>query len=161
MDATKSSRSGSSIRCTTSLGATGVMTAAPLGSLGFPMSRLRHIRRAEGSASASNYQSFWLRPCHRQTPTWVEQADINDVMLATCLAPAPDGFLALGPTARTEGTGKTKTDLDLSLAQTRTRRATFAADLKAVDTATAVQWDDTKARVDKDWTDLKTLVDKP
>jgi hypothetical protein len=57
--------------------------------------------------------------------------------------------------------GKTKTDLDLSLAQIRTRRAIFAANLKAVDTATAVQWDDTKARVDKDWTDLKTLVDKP
>ena len=30
----------------------------------------------------------------RQVPTWVEHADINDVMLATSLE--PDGFLALG-----------------------------------------------------------------
>jgi hypothetical protein len=43
-------------------------------------------------------ESFWLRPYHRETPTWVEHADINDVMLATCLA--PDGFLALEPTTR-------------------------------------------------------------
>jgi len=57
-------------------------------------------------------------------------------------------------------TGKAKIDLDLSLAQIRTRRATFAADLKSIDSASAVQWDDTKARVDKDWTELKTLVDK-
>ena len=57
-------------------------------------------------------------------------------------------------------TGKTKTDLDRSLPQIRTRRAGFALDVKSVDTATAIQWDDTKARVDKEWTDLKTLVDK-
>jgi hypothetical protein len=57
-------------------------------------------------------------------------------------------------------TGKAKTDLDANLTAIRARRATFAADLKSVETATAVQWDDTKARVDKDWTDLKALVDK-
>lgn len=57
-------------------------------------------------------------------------------------------------------TGKTKTDLDLSLAQIRARRTSFAADLKSVESATAVQWDDTKARVDKSWTELKTMVDK-
>ena len=57
-------------------------------------------------------------------------------------------------------TGKTKADLELSLAQIRTRRLAFGTDMKSVDTATAVQWDDTKARVDKSWTDLKALVDK-
>ena len=57
-------------------------------------------------------------------------------------------------------TGKTKTDLDLRLAQIRARRATFSADLASVENATAVQWDNTKARVDKDWTDLKAMVDK-
>ena len=36
----------------------------------------------------------------------------------------------------------------------------FTADLARVETATAVQWDDTKARMDKDWTDLKTMIDK-
>jgi hypothetical protein len=57
-------------------------------------------------------------------------------------------------------TGKAKADLDANLTAIRARRATFAADLKSVESATAVQWDDTKARVDKDWTDLKALVDK-
>lgn len=57
-------------------------------------------------------------------------------------------------------TGKAKIDLDLNLAQIRARRASFAADLKSIESATAVQWDDTKARVDKDWSELKTLVDK-
>lgn len=57
-------------------------------------------------------------------------------------------------------TGKAKTDLDLSLAQIRVRRAAFTADFASVETATAVQWDNTKTRVDKDWTDLKALVDK-
>jgi len=57
-------------------------------------------------------------------------------------------------------TGKAKTDLDLSLAQIRTRRAAFAADLTSVETVPAVQWDNTKTRVDKDWADLKAMVDK-
>ena len=34
---------------------------------------------------------FWLQPRHRTTRTWMEHADINDVMLATSLL--PDGFL--------------------------------------------------------------------
>ena len=57
-------------------------------------------------------------------------------------------------------TGKAKTDLDLSLAQIRMRRLAFTADVTGVETATSVQWDNTKARVDKDWTDLKAMVDK-
>ena len=57
-------------------------------------------------------------------------------------------------------TGKAKTDLELSLAQIRTRRVAFTADLAGVETATAVQWDDTRARMDKNWTDLKAMVDK-
>jgi hypothetical protein len=43
-------------------------------------------------------ESFWLEPAHRRTPTWSEHRDINEVMLATRLAPA--GFLALGPVVR-------------------------------------------------------------
>ncbi len=57
-------------------------------------------------------------------------------------------------------TGKTKTDLDANLAVIRTRRASFSQEMKGVDTATAVTWDDMKVRVDKEWTDLKALVDK-
>jgi len=40
-------------------------------------------------------ESFWLRPEHREVDTWHEHADIDDVMLATCLV--PDGFLVLVP----------------------------------------------------------------
>jgi lipopolysaccharide assembly outer membrane protein LptD (OstA) len=57
-------------------------------------------------------------------------------------------------------TGKTKADLDLRLVEIRTRRAGLATDLKSIETATAVEWDKMKVKVDKDWNDLKGLVDK-
>jgi len=38
-------------------------------------------------------ESFWLLPYHREVPSWVEHADINEVMLATSLE--PKGFLEL------------------------------------------------------------------
>jgi len=41
-------------------------------------------------------ESFWIDPRHRQTALWREHQDINDVMLATALA--PEGFLKLAPT---------------------------------------------------------------
>ncbi|HSO35006.1 MAG TPA: hypothetical protein VLT33_20910 [Labilithrix sp.] len=40
-------------------------------------------------------EDFGLRPEHRRTPSWLAHEDINDVMLATTLA--PDGFLVLSP----------------------------------------------------------------
>ncbi len=40
-------------------------------------------------------ESFWLRGESRRAPTWLDHADINDVMLATALA--PEGFLVLRP----------------------------------------------------------------
>jgi len=43
-------------------------------------------------------ESFWLRPPHRQTPTWLEHQDINDVMLATSLL--PEGFLSIASPRR-------------------------------------------------------------
>ena len=64
-------------------------------------------RRRLGAASAAilsevarflplrgEIEAFWLRPHSRRTSTWAEHADINDVMLATSLA--PEGFLSLG-----------------------------------------------------------------
>jgi len=36
-------------------------------------------------------EKFWLEPENRQSPAWTEHQDINDVMLATSLA--PEGFL--------------------------------------------------------------------
>jgi len=44
---------------------------------------------------AGEIESFWREPEHRCATTWVEHRDINDVMLATSLA--PDGFLVLSP----------------------------------------------------------------
>jgi len=38
-------------------------------------------------------ENFWLDPRHQQTDTWTEHRDINEVMLATSLA--PDGMLEL------------------------------------------------------------------
>jgi hypothetical protein len=38
-------------------------------------------------------ESFWLRPEHRRTSAWLEHENINDVMLATALA--PDGYTRL------------------------------------------------------------------
>jgi hypothetical protein len=42
-------------------------------------------------------EEFWLRPEHRRSRTWVEHRNINDVMLATSLA--PDGYLAVTPSS--------------------------------------------------------------
>jgi hypothetical protein len=38
-------------------------------------------------------ETFWVRPEHRQTRSWLEHEDINEVMLATSLA--PEGFLVI------------------------------------------------------------------
>ena len=38
-------------------------------------------------------EAFWLHPDHRRTPTWLDHRNINEVMLATSLA--PEGYLAL------------------------------------------------------------------
>lgn len=42
---------------------------------------------------ASRLVEFWLSPDHQRSPTWTDHQDINDVMLATALA--PDGYLEL------------------------------------------------------------------
>jgi len=47
------------------------------------LDRYAHLRR--------DVEEFWCRPEHRKARTWIDHADINDVMLATSLA--PDGFL--------------------------------------------------------------------
>jgi hypothetical protein len=40
-------------------------------------------------------EAFWRDPEHQRSPTWTEHQDINEVMLATSLA--PEGFLVLMP----------------------------------------------------------------
>ena len=55
---------------------------------------------------------------------------------------------------------KLKTELDTDLSDIRARRAEFARDMKAVETASAAAWDDLKARTNRDWDALKSAVDK-
>jgi hypothetical protein len=59
-----------------------------------------------------------------------------------------------------QSSGKAKTDLDASLKQIHTDRGAFETDYRSLETATAATWDGAKARLDKEWTQLKTLVDK-
>jgi hypothetical protein len=42
---------------------------------------------------ASKSTSFWLDLRHHRSPSWIDQGDINQVMLATALL--PDGFMVL------------------------------------------------------------------
>ncbi len=55
---------------------------------------------AEHIPLGDQIEMFWLRREHRETPTWREHADINDVMLATRLL--PEGLLDLRPRAAGE-----------------------------------------------------------
>jgi len=56
--------------------------------------------------------------------------------------------------------GKAKADLDGALPFLRTRRDAFLDDLRTIESATALSWDSTKARLDKEWADLKVAADK-
>jgi YD repeat-containing protein len=56
--------------------------------------------------------------------------------------------------------GQTRSDLDARLAQIRSNRGAFTTDFDALGNATAVTWDDSKARLDKEMSDLKTLVNR-
>ena len=59
---------------------------------------LRSTASAELGRLRESITSFWLDPAHRASPTYRDHEDINDVMLATSLAPS--GFLVLAPPAR-------------------------------------------------------------
>jgi hypothetical protein len=58
---------------------------------GSARARLEALRRYVWLAAA--IEDFWLIDEHRRQPSWTEHRDINDVMLATSLA--PQGFLLL------------------------------------------------------------------
>lgn len=42
---------------------------------------------------AKHIEAFWVEPAHRQSASWTEHRDINDVMLATSLVPS--GYLGI------------------------------------------------------------------
>ena len=60
--------------------------------------RARVDRLARYVPLRAEIEAFWLEPEHRRVATWLEHENINDVMLATSLA--PEGFLRLGSVPR-------------------------------------------------------------
>jgi hypothetical protein len=56
--------------------------------------------------------------------------------------------------------GKDRTERTATVSQLRTGRDAFIADSKAIETASATTWDATKARLDKQWAELKAIADK-
>lgn len=59
-----------------------------------------------------------------------------------------------------KATGKEKAELDAKLSEIRARRAAFVNDYKSIETASAATWDATKARLEREWSELKELVDR-
>lgn len=57
-------------------------------------------------------------------------------------------------------TGKAKADLDANLAAIRARRSSLTSEVKGLETASASTWDDTKTRIEKQLSDLKSAVEK-
>lgn len=53
--------------------------------------RAAWARITRHAALRTEIEAFWMRPEHRASRSWSEHADINDVMLATCMH--PEGFL--------------------------------------------------------------------
>jgi hypothetical protein len=56
-------------------------------------------------------------------------------------------------------TGKTKLTLETTLPSLRAQRDAFANDMKSLQASTPATWDDTKSRLDKEWSALKASVD--
>ncbi len=59
-----------------------------------------------------------------------------------------------------KSTGKQKVDRDANLKVIYASRDAFGRDYQSLDVAAASTWDSAKTRLDKEWTDLKALVDK-
>jgi hypothetical protein len=53
-----------------------------------------------------------------------------------------------------------KPDLRATLPALRAQRDAFVTDYRSLATVSAVTWDATKVRLDKEWADLKAAVDK-
>jgi F0F1-type ATP synthase membrane subunit b/b' len=63
--------------------------------------------------------------------------------------------------ARTRtATGTTASDLSAKSATVRAQRDAFASDFRNLGSSSAATWDATKARLDAEWTNLSTAVDK-
>ena len=59
-----------------------------------------------------------------------------------------------------KATGDKKVELGNKTSTLRADRTAFAEDVRSLDNATAATWDATKARLDKEWSDIKSTSDK-
>ncbi len=86
-----------------------LVKARPVSSIeiGSLEARLEVLRESRGLRAA--ICEFWCEPAHRRAPTWVEHADINEVMLATSLL--PDGWVALNSPDAGRGSASSKVDI--------------------------------------------------
>lgn len=55
--------------------------------------------------------------------------------------------------------GRVKTDLQAKVKQLHAKREAFVEHLKVLDTESAVTWDETRARLGKEWSEVTTLLD--
>jgi hypothetical protein len=56
--------------------------------------------------------------------------------------------------------GNAKSDLDDTMPALRRQRDSFVSDFHSIDSETAATWDATRARLEREWAQLKTAVDK-
>jgi hypothetical protein len=59
-----------------------------------------------------------------------------------------------------QSSGERKAELDANLKQIHVSRDVFGRDYQALESESESSWDETKARLDKEWSNLKALVDK-
>ena len=55
--------------------------------------------------------------------------------------------------------GKERADLHAKIKQIHARHEAFASNYKLIENESATTWDETKARLDKEWAELKALLD--
>jgi hypothetical protein len=55
---------------------------------------------------------------------------------------------------------KAKDELESRAKQIRAAKTTFEQHMQGLETATATTWDDAKAKLDKEWSELKAMADK-
>ena len=54
---------------------------------------------------------------------------------------------------------KARTELEVKVSQLKANREAFLAEYKTLESASAITWDQTKAKLDKQWADLKAMAD--
>lgn len=117
----------------------------------------REIGRA--NAQASEAQEEANRKIAGAQADFVTTREEYRHKVQTDLDALDQDIAALDSRAQT-GSAKAKTDLQAKLPSIHAQRDAFLKDFRAIDRASATTFDDFKARLDKEWSDLKSAVDK-